>query len=221
MYKSRLKIPFNITKGAKIYIPLTVCYEPHSIVVNFNGMAQEEYHNFKLTPSIIDFESNSFSFTENDDLSIEINYHYKRSSTDNFCQMFATNIITASWFGATVTSSPTIEGKRKEIFIKHYIDAQFSLDTGLYKESVLNFGTALEVILNKDLSSGTKLQNRIDACTQLSTLNAEMHKIRAYRNKVHPNKLVSFEDVTRKDAYECRTIFEIILKNMAELVSLF
>lgn len=219
MYKSRFNIPKDITKGSKIYVPLTICYEPHSILVSINGLIQEEFHNFNLVHPVIDFESDPFN--DGEQLTIEINYYYKRSSSDSICQLFTNNIILASWFGVPVTSTEVIENKRKEIFIKHYIDAQFALDSGMYKESVLNFGTALEVILNRDLSSSPNLQNRIDSCSELGILTTEMHRIRTYRNKVHPNQLLNFDDVTRKDAYDCRTIFERVLKHMVDLTSPF
>jgi hypothetical protein len=150
-----------------------------------------------------------------DKITIEINYHYKNSPYDPVCRNLALRVIQASWFSDPRAPSESIEKKRQEIFIKHYIDAQFSLDNGLFKESVLNFGTALEVLLNRDLLDRPRFHDRIDKCSGLSMFKDEMHTIQKYRNRVHPSQLKGFSDVVRHEAQECRQIMERILRVLA------
>ena len=215
MFKSRLIIPKENIVGSKIFLPITICYEIHSATINQNGLLNEEFENFEIKPPYIDFSSDISDLKSySDPLSLDVNYHYKKSPYDQVCQDFSNSVITASWFGNPINLSPDIESKRKEIFIKHYIDANFALDSGLYKESVLNFGTCLEVILNRELEN-EKLMNLINSCdSSLSSFETEMHKIRTLRNRVHPNQLNSFNDISRKDSYECRVILERILNQL-------
>ena len=84
------------------------------------------------------------------------------------------------------------------------------MDNGLYKNAVLNFGTTLEGLLNKELQR-IDLNDLINY--YIGTANKDdMHYIRQLRNKVHPNQINAPQDISAKEAVEARNKLEKILK---------
>jgi hypothetical protein len=75
----------------------------------------------------------------------------------------------------------------KEIISKHYTEGQFCLDNGLYKNAVVNFGTTLEALLNKNFQS-KKFEVLINNYFG-TTDKVVMNSIRNLRNKIHPNRI--------------------------------
>lgn len=55
------------------------------------------------------------------------------------------------------------------------------------------------------------LTQLIDQNDRAPGLKTEMHFIRECRNKVHPNVISDFEDVTREDSILCRSTLEKLL----------
>lgn len=102
--------------------------------------------------------------------------------------------------------------RSREIISKHYISGQFSLDNGLYKEAALNFGTVLEGVLSKDLSS--KSLNDLIRDYSGSADITLMNEIRKFRNKVHPKLIGTSQDITRYEGIKARNNLEIILKTL-------
>lgn len=91
---------------------------------------------------------------------------------------------------------------------------QFALDSWLYKEAVLKFGTVIEAIIDTELR-GDRFGNLIDQ-SNYST-KADMHLIRKFRNQVHPNRLQNFSDINRSDALHARFTLGRILIEIVDL----
>lgn len=197
MYKAIYKIQLECLDGHSktIFTPFIKCYQIHSVTIYANGIAQEMnvdfyFDNFKT----IWFED----YFENDwSMLFDINYFYIRPDDIEV-------------LGFLVDTSFTNQTKSKEIISKHYIEGQFSLDNGLYKNAVLNFGTTLEGLLNKGLQR-VELNDLINSYNGSADKN-DMHFIRQLRNKVHPNQILATQDISGKEAIEARNKLEKILK---------
>lgn len=147
MYKSRYLVDPGLVdeSGQKIFVPYTLCYSIHSIVVLINGLNVEEGTAFCLNDEFFVWKpSAGYRLERTDRVVLEINYFYKTSWND-------ISTFSNSLFAVDSTVQSGVIDKRRSIFSKHYIDGQFALDNGLYKESVMDFGTALETILNSSL----------------------------------------------------------------------
>ena len=197
MYKAIYKIQTECLDGVSktIFTPFIKCYHIHSVIIYANGIAQEMdvdfyFDNYKT----IWFEQ---YFENNWSMIFDINYFYMRPD----------DIEVLSFL---VDSSFINQIKSKEIISKHYIEGQFSMDNGLYKNAVLNFGTTLEGILNKDLRR-MDLNDLIESFCGSADKN-DMHFIRQLRNKVHPNQISATQDISVKEAVEARNKLEKILK---------
>jgi len=197
MYKAIYKIQTECLDGVRktIFTPFIKCYHIHSVIIYANGLAQEMdvdfyFDNYKT----IWFEE---YFENNWSMIFDINYFYMRPDDIEV-------------LGFLVDSSFTNQIKSKEIISKHYIEGQFSMDNGLYKNAVLNFGTTLEGILNKELRR-MDLNDLIESYCG-SADKSDMHFIRQLRNKVHPNQISATEDISFKEAVQARNKLEKILK---------
>ena len=98
------------------------------------------------------------------------------------------------------------------------------MDNGLYKNAVLNFGTTLEALLNKNLQD-KKLCDLIKdysgATDKTAMTENEMTSIRNLRNKVHPHRISQTQDITRKEAINTRNQLEIIINTMHQTLNFY
>lgn len=200
MYKALYKIQNDCVNETtqEIFTPFINCYQIHSVTVYINGLALEQDIEFNF----IDYKTKctcGYSIGTRDSIIFEINYFYIRPDDIDV-------------LGFLVDHTFSNQTKSKEIISKHYIEGQFSLDNGLYKNAVINFGITLEGILNKNLAN-TKLNNLINNYSGISDKD-DMHFIRQLRNKVHPNQINLTQDITRKEAVEVRNKLETIMKNI-------
>ncbi|MDD2486903.1 MAG: hypothetical protein PHS92_00835 [Candidatus Gracilibacteria bacterium] len=162
--------------------------------IYYNGLAQEE-GDIVISGNMIDL---LVSILQDDILSIDINYFYIKADNKKILSFL-------------IDDSYSDKDKSTEIISKHYSEGQFSLDNGLYKDAVLNFGTVLEGILNKGLED-IKLWKLIKEYSGNADKES-MKKIQGFRNKVHPNLIKDFEDISREDAIEARNLLEILIYN--------
>lgn len=202
MYKAIFKISIECIDFSKqvIFTPFINCYIIHSAYMIVNGVIYEENVDFKFENHLTKMiEGNELE--DGDHIIIELNYFYMRNE-DNQILSFLIND----------KKGYTHIDLTNEIVSKHYVEGQFSLDNGLYKNAALNFGTVLEGLLNKRLEN-TTLNSLIEKDIDNDD-KERMHSIRLLRNKVHPNRLIETEDICRKEAIEARNNLEIILKKM-------
>ncbi|KIC61325.1 hypothetical protein [Chryseobacterium taiwanense] len=199
MYKAIFKISNHCidVPAQEIFTPFINCYHLHSSTIFVNGVSYEEDESYEFDQYRTKWKG-PFELQNDYDIIIELNYFYMRPD--------------AKVLNFIIDSTYTNPDKSSEITSKHYIEGQFSLDNGLYKNAALNFGTALEALLNKDLST-TPLFNLINSYTG-SADKTKMHFVRELRNKVHPNKIAETEEITRKQAIIARNTLEIILKTL-------
>lgn len=195
MYKAIYRIqPECIDpKENKIFAPFLNCYELHSVFVNINGLIEDDIriegnYTFLSMPYPIDREWKT---------TFDINYFYMNLNNTNI-------------FDYLIDSKYKDPLNSKKIAAKHYVEGQFSLDNGLYKNAILNFGTALECLLNKKLDSSS-LGLLINQYTGLAPKTG-MISIKDLRNKVHPNRIMDMEDINQSDAIQVRNMLEVILK---------
>ena len=136
MYKANFKIQSEcLNKDTnKIFVPFVNCYYIHSITLLVNGSSNYEYDNFDVIDNYLYIED--YILDGQDDFRIEINYFYIKK--DNY-----------KIFDFMIDKS--YDSENLKIISKHYIEWQFSLDNWLYKNAVLNFGTVIEWLLNKNL----------------------------------------------------------------------
>jgi len=214
MFKSRQKLSSQLIneEKQKIFTPYILSYSIHSIVVSVCGKTEEEGIAFCFTDGEIKWHSEvGYPIDADDSLTIEVNYFYKSSYRDLLS--FASNIQQKLDTDFSPEENKSIQ--RTEIFCKHYIDAQFALDNGLYKESVVNFGTAFEAMLNRNLSNSFTLRKSITQLDKNLYPVDELNFINDCRNKVHPNNIADFQDISREDAKRCRTGVELFLQSLA------
>lgn len=213
MYKARFKLHGDSVDESRqrICLPILVAYELHSVVVSVSGKAEEEGQEFTIQHPFLIWNEvlAGYRIEATDSILVDANYHYKSSYSNPTCVALSKEVIAAARDAKKFY--PAVEEKRSEFFIKHYIDAQFSLDNGLFKEAALNFGTALEAILNRSLTKGDNLKTLIEQEEKLETILSQCDLIRQFRNKVHPNNIAGASDVNRQDAQQCRSIFERVL----------
>ncbi len=201
MYKAIYKIQSDCIDNSKqeIFTPFINCYHLHSITLYINGVAQESELDFVFQNYITKWQPHpvhNMTINSGDSIIFDINYFYCKP--DNI-----------EVLGFLINSSFSNPIKSKEIVSKHYVDGQFSLDNGLYKSAVLNFGTVLEGLLNKNLTNQT-LNSLIKSYTG-SADTVAMDSIRILRNKVHPEQIHLTQDVTREEAIDARNKLELIL----------
>lgn len=206
MYKAIFKISFECIDLLKqeIFTPFINCYNIHSAYMIVNGAIYEEDVVFKLDNHLTKMIGQN-ELEDGDHIIMELNYFYMRNEDK---QILSFLISEEGEYSDVVLTN--------EIASKHYVEGQFSLDNGLYKNAALNFGTVLEGLLNKRLES-TTLNSLIEDFTNHEDREL-MHFIRLLRNKVHPNRLMNTEDITRREATEARNNLEIILKKMNDLI---
>jgi hypothetical protein len=202
MYKAIYRIqPECINeKENKIFTPFLNCYELHSVFVNSDGHIENIFHwegNFSYIKRLYIHDS-SFNLT------FDINYFYIRLNHTPI-------------FESIIDSNYKDKENSKSIASKHYIEGQFSLDNGLYKNAVMNFGTTLECLLNKRLDN-SKFEKLINQYQGLAS-KEDMHYIRELRNKVHPNRIKDFQDITQSEAVDARNKLEVILKHFSTDIS--
>jgi hypothetical protein len=195
MYKAIYRIQPDCIdeKENKIFTPFLNCYEVHSVFVNSGGLIEDALSfdgNYTYIKTLY-IHDKSFRLT------FDINYFYMNLNNTNI-------------FDYIIDSKYKDPHNSKKIAAKHYIEGQFSLDNGLYKNAILNFGTTLECLLNKNLN-GWNFKKLIEQY-EGSASKDEMHSIRDLRNKVHPNRITDMEDINQSDAIEVRNKLEVILK---------
>ena len=198
MYKAIYRIqPECIDeKENKIFTPFLNCYELHSVFANSDGHIENIFYkeeNFSYIKRLY-IHDNYFNLT------FDINYFYIRLNNTPI-------------FESIINSSYKDTENSKSIASKHYIEGQFSLDNGLYKNAVMNFGTTLECLLNKRLDN-SKFEKLINQYQGLAS-KEDMHYIRELRNKVHPNRIKDFQDITQSEAVDARNKLEVILKHFS------
>jgi len=195
MYKAIYRIqPECIDpKENKIFAPFLNCYELHSVFVNINGLIEDDIriegnYAYVNKPYPIDREWKT---------TFDINYFYMNLNNTNI-------------FDYLIDSKYEDPPNSKKIAAKHYVEGQFSLDNGLYKNAILNFGTTLECLLNKvlDKSDLADLIKQYDGFASKEDMDA----IRILRNKVHPNRIKDMQDINQSDAVKTRNMLEVILK---------
>ncbi len=201
MYKAVFKIQSDCLEVAnqEIFTPFVNCYQIHSVTMYVNGVSYEQDIVFCFIGHKTKWINIGFQLETTDTIIFDINYFYIRPD----------DIEVLGFLVDTLYSNQT---KSKEIISKHYIEGQFSLDNGLYKNAVLNFGTTLEGILNKSLTN-QDLNDLINNYTG-SADKTDMHFIRQLRNKVHPNQISATQDISRKEAIEARNYLEVIIKKI-------
>ena len=201
MYKAVYKIQTECldTEKQEIFTPFIRCYHIHTVIGYINGQAQEQDIDFNHIDNTTKW-SGGFNLGTSDTIIFDIDYFYMRPDDIEV-------------LGFLVNDSFTNQTKSVEIISKHYINGQFSLDNGLYKNAVLNFGTTLEGLINKSLKN-KKLNDLIDGYSGNVDKSA-MHFIQHLRNKVHPNRINETQDITRKEAIEARNKLEIIIKQIS------
>lgn len=155
MYKGIFKVTGNLIDEAnqELFTPFVNCYHLHSATISFNGISYEEDIDFSFIGNKTKWNAD-FNIESTDIFNFEINYFYIKPDNINILDFL-------------VDGTYVNPAKTKEIISKHYIEGQFSLDNGLYKNAVLNFGTALEGILNKSLTS-KKLDKLINDYTGIA-----------------------------------------------------
>lgn len=204
MYKAIYEIEQDCIDetNQEIFAPFIQCYYIHSIIIYFNGIAQTSDTDIQICGHLIKWAPliNPMDFRKDDQFTLDINYFYIRPEDNNILGF----LVDSTYSNATKTS---------EIISKHYVEGQFSLDNGLYKNAVLNFGTTLEGVLNKNLSN-TNLDDLITNYNGPANKNF-MNELRLLRNKVHPNRISNSQDITRKEAISARNKLELILKKIA------
>lgn len=200
MYKSIYKIQPNCIDIAnqKLFTPFINCYELHSTRLYINGVSYEEGIDYNFSNEWTNWIG-SFDIEVDDSIIFEIDYFYIRKH----------NIEILSFLIDSSYSNPS---DTKEIVSKHYVEGQFSLDNGLYKNAVINFGTVLEGLLNKGLTN-IKLVDLISNYRGLAN-SSDMTDIKNLRNKVHPNRISLTQDITRTEAVDARNKLERILKTL-------
>jgi hypothetical protein len=200
MFKSIFKVTGSLIDVAnqEFFTPFVNCYYLHSVIVSFNGVSYEEDNDFYFIGHKTKW-TGAFVLVDTDVLIFDLNYFYIKPDNLNVLSF----IVDATY------ADPN---KSNEIISKHYIEGQFSLDNSLYKNAVLNFGTTLEGILNKPLAN-QDLNDLIDNYPGTAD-KAKMHSLRQLRNKVHPNRISTTQDVTRKEAIEARQNLELIIRHI-------
>lgn len=198
MYKAIYRIqPECIDeKENVIFTPFLNCYELHSVFVNFGGLQEDEI----LLNGNYTFIQTFYKGYNGFKITFDINYFYM-------------NLTNRTMFDSIIDSSFKDPKNSRLIASKHYTEGQFSLDNGLYKNAVMNFGTALECLLNKRLDN-SKFEKLIESYNGQAS-KEDMHLIRELRNKVHPNRIKDFQDITHREAIEARNKLEVILKHFS------
>lgn len=198
----------------RIFAPFLMCYHLHTIDLMRNGLSQLENDDFnikelnEIDKAYISFDD-LIKMDDYESLILSIDYFYKRADSKKILD-FKFNELKHTYKWKNIDKSI-------EIASTHYMDAQFSLDNGLYKNAVLNFGIVLESLANTDLDGNFNLKEFTESYSKNQRIKSEMNEIREYRNKVHPNKIFDISsgnniDITRKDAIKCRNYMEKILK---------
>lgn len=199
MYSTSFTLSFSqfIPANNTVFAPFLRCYQIQHATLLFNGLVQVEPENFTLGERHINLPTD-YAFMETDHLVLNLTYFYKSALEDVF------DFIIDGTFANPASSN--------RIASSHYIEAQFSLDNGLYKNAALNFGTTLEALLNRTLNNA-RLVDLINSHPDVA-LRPDMHYIRMLRNRVHPEQINLVQEVTRLEAIECRNKIEKILKNI-------
>lgn len=198
MYKAIFKIEnecINVIEQ-EIFTPFINCFQMHSVMVYVNGLAQEQDFDYKFIGHKTKWLGDIFDLHSGDSIVFDMNYFYIRPD----------DIEVLGFLVDTTYLNPL---KSKEIISKHYIEGQFSLDNGLYKNAVLNFGTTLDGILNKNLVRKELNDLIIEYSGEAD--KESMHFIRQLRNKVHTNQISASQDISRTEAIEARNKLETIL----------
>ena len=200
MYKAIYKIqPGCLDEQSQtIFSPFINCYYLHSAIILVNGQAQEEYVDFVFKGHKTHW-TGEFALEASDTIVYELNYFHIRPDDIEV-------------LGFLVDSSFGDPNCSKKIISKHYTEGQFCLDSGLYKNAVLNFGTMLEALLNKNLQS-KDFVNLIKNYSGKADKTA-MTLIRELRNKVHPNRISQTQDITKEEAIKTRNQLEVIINTM-------
>jgi hypothetical protein len=193
MYKAIYRIQSECIdpKENKIFTPFMNCYELHSVFVNINGLIEDDTriegnYTFLNMPYPIDREWKT---------TFDINYFYMNLNNTNI-------------FDCLIDSKYKYPLNSKKIAAKHYVEGQFSLDNGLYKNAILNFGTTLECLLNKALDR-SELADLIKEYDGFAS-KEDMDKIRVLRNKVHPNRIKDMHEINQSDAIQVRNMLEVL-----------
>lgn len=206
MYKATYRIsPDCLPEDAinqLVFAPFVQCYHIHGITIIAGGhVTVEDVSSLRILDYQVEWQTQQVGFhlDNTDHVVFQIDYFYMRPDNTEVLAFL-------------IDSSYTKPDKTKSIVSSHYIQGQFALDNGLYKNAVLNFGTTLEGLLNKKLEN-KDLDDLIKSYKGNASTEA-MNFIRRLRNKVHPNRIEQTEDVTRQEAISAREYLEVILKKM-------
>ncbi|OIN59966.1 hypothetical protein [Arsenicibacter rosenii] len=205
MYKAIYKVQDQNIDSAnnRLFTPFVNCYIIHSAILYVNGVAGEQDVDFVFNGNYTETKL-GYDLSDDDSFILDINYFYIKENTN--------------MFDFLIQNSFSNKVKSNEIVSKHYINGQFSLDNGLYKNAVMNFGTVLEGLLNEGLSKATLatlIKNySVTSSKKGSADKADMDFIRNLRNKVHANTISATQDVSRQEAIEARNKLELILNKL-------
>ena len=219
MYRSLITLQAGAhdSSNSRIFIPELASCNIHSVQFDIAGApGQFETLDFNIEPPFLVLDSYINALLNTDSkFIVKIDYH-GLSQSDRYSDL------SKSIIQATLDSTPSAAeinaiSKRAEIFSKHFSHGQFALDIGLYKEAVLNYGTVLETLLNLDLRHAS-LNNLINSSGYEPVSKSLMHEIRECRNRVHPEQLSNFGDVSRTEAIKSRHSVNLIM-NQTNVIS--
>lgn len=112
------------------------------------------------------------------------------------------------------SAAPQVQPDRATLLLKSYLDAQRHVDEGDVIAALASFAAALEALLNTELQHVVmhKLIEEI-AHPGLTLLKADLHWLRATRNRIHPaaEAAAGGPPLGMADAQRARGVFERVL----------
>jgi len=204
----------------RVFLPVLAAYEIHSVWIDFLGCTtQYESIDFQIDVPFVHWlnteTAEMLGKKEDDRVFLHVDYFYRKPDTAPGCKRLANGLIASTLKREPTPNEKAIVEKREEIFAKHYISGQFALDNGLFKEAALNFGTVVDVLLNTELKHAD-LYDLIESTPLARTYTNQMHFIRKCRNRVHPEQIRKFDDVSRGDAMMCRQNLDLVINEIAD-----
>ncbi|MDH4461287.1 MAG: hypothetical protein QE277_07695 [Flectobacillus sp.] len=187
----------------EIFTPFINCYHIHSITLNVEGIICSEGSSFIFDGYKTKWLESGVKMESHDKITYDINYFYIKPDNITVLDFLIKG------------KNYSIPDKSLEIISKHYIEGQFSLDNGLYKNAVINFGTVVEGLLDKKLNHKRGLSDLIRDYDG-SASKDDMQFITQLRNRVHVNNIHKNEDITRLDAINARITLERILCSLKD-----
>ena len=195
---------------SRIFIPELATCNIHSVHFDISGATGVyESIDYEIVPPFLVLSNGVDALlSERSEFVVRIDYHDLRPA-DSLSEV-SMAIVRATIQGEPSVQETTVLEQRAKIFGKHFSHGQFSLDMGLYKEAVLNYGTVLETMLNTELEFA-RMSVLINESHSTPTDKELMNQINALRNRVHPERLLNFDDVNRSDAITVRHNIDLLI----------